>query len=645
MWGPVMRAVMGLVTVLVLGLLMAGAPAQAGPALPLGPNDPPVVSLTDYLEVLEDAAGTLTLAEVQSPDIASRFAPLPDPRHASSLGYSRSAFWLRLTLRNTSVQPVERLLEIAYPLLSHVQFHAPSAGGPVHSITTGMAHPFATRPYRSRFFVFPVTLAPEAQQVLYLRVSSTSAVIVPASLWQRPAFHAHERADYGVQAWYFGMAAAMVLFNLLIFAALRDTVYLLYVAFALLFPLTIGAHTGLAKEFLWPDTTWWSNAALNVCGSVTLMALLLFMRRLLSTATLMPRVDRVIWWFIAAQAPLPIAFLVSIEPFTRLSIVLLAATQGLVLFVGLYGAAVKRQPLAMVFLVAFSLYLVGVAAVGFRALGWLPTNLLTVHGFQIGSALEMLWMALALAYRFILIRREALADVEQANASLSQRLQAREAELTRSHEQLRENALRQSLSQERLRLTQDMHDGMGSSLTSALKGVEQGRLDKAQVAQVLQGCLDDLKLVIDAMETADADLLLLLTTLRYRLAPRLEAAGIALRWQVHSLPALAWLDAPGALHLLRILQEAFTNILKHAQATEIRVSTRAESDAVVVSIHDNGRGFALDAAREAGGKGLANQLRRAHALGAEITWETGSSGTGLSLRLPIHQPPHITQTA
>jgi signal transduction histidine kinase len=207
------------------------------------------------------------------------------------------------------------------------------------------------------------------------------------------------------------------------------------------------------------------------------------------------------------------------------------------------------------------------------------------------------------------------------------------------------SALRQSLSQERLRLTQDMHDGMGSSLTSALKVVEQGRLDEAQVVQVLQGCLDDLKLVIDAMEMADADLLLLLATLRYRLAPRLEGAGITLRWQVHSVPALAWLDAPGALHILRILQEAFTNILKHAQATEIEVGTRVEGDAVLVSIHDNGRGFALNAAREAGGKGLTNQLRRARAMGADITWEAGPSGTRLCLRLPIHQPSHITQTA
>jgi signal transduction histidine kinase len=131
------------------------------------------------------------------------------------------------------------------------------------------------------------------------------------------------------------------------------------------------------------------------------------------------------------------------------------------------------------------------------------------------------------------------------------------------------------LSQERQRLMQDMHDGLGSSLVSALRVVEDGRLQDMQVAEVLKSCIDDLKLAIDSMEPVEADLLLLLATLRFRLGSRLESTGIILRWEISDVPALDWLDPRNALHILRILQEAFANILKHAQASEIRVTTGA----------------------------------------------------------------------
>jgi signal transduction histidine kinase len=208
-------------------------------------------------------------------------------------------------------------------------------------------------------------------------------------------------------------------------------------------------------------------------------------------------------------------------------------------------------------------------------------------------------------------------------------------ELADSHKRLREIEHRQMLAQERQRLMQDMHDGLGSSLTSALRVVEHGQIGEVEVAEVLKGCIDDLKLAIDSMEPVDADLLLLLATLRFRLGPRLESTDIVLRWEVQDVPALDWLEPKNALHILRILQEAFTNIIKHTHATEIRVATRAEGDHVVVSITDNGEGFSVADALKKGGKGLSNQQRRAQAIGAEVSWESGKTGTCFTLRLPI----------
>ena len=214
-------------------------------------------------------------------------------------------------------------------------------------------------------------------------------------------------------------------------------------------------------------------------------------------------------------------------------------------------------------------------------------------------------------------------------------MQEREDELQESHRCLREVARIQTLYDERQRLTQDMHDGMGSSLITALLAVERGHIDTQMVADMLKNCIDDLKLTIDSMETIQADLLLLLATLRFRLEPRLESAGIKLRWEVENVPVMEWLDPSNALHILRILQEAFTNIVKHAAATEIHVATCVESDTVLVIITDNGLGFSVDAGLDNDGKGLRNQMRRAESISAEIKIEPGNPGTRLTLRLLI----------
>lgn len=267
----------------------------------------------------------------------------------------------------------------------------------------------------------------------------------------------------------------------------------------------------------------------------------------------------------------------------------------------------------------------------------LQNNLVSVEGSFMGPYTSVL---IFLIFMYIMFRRyvSAIEDVQTLNAGLEQRLKVREAELVESHQRLREIEHRQMLSQERQRLVQDMHDGLGSSLVSALRVVENGRLGEAEVVEVLKSCIDDLKLAIDSMEPIEADLLLLLATLRFRMGSRLDNTGITLLWNIREVPALDWLDPRNALHILRILQEAFANILKHAQAREIEVSTEAADGWVMVKIKDDGIGFDVVPARQRGGKGLSNQWRRAEAIGGRIEIVSGEGGTCTTLFLPEQRP-------
>ena len=78
---------------------------------------------------------------------------------------------------------------------------------------------------------------------------------------------------------------------------------------------------------------------------------------------------------------------------------------------------------------------------------------------------------------------------------------------------------------------------------------------------------------------------------------------------IDSSSPIDWLDPRNSLHILRIVQEAFTNIIKYANATEVRVATAADAEGVTVTISDNGSGFDVESALKSGGKGLSNQMR------------------------------------
>lgn len=596
------------------------------------------IPLAPYFSVLEDAGQKLTLADVQKTEVANQFAIPHAEMKGVNFGFTRSAHWLRLTLRNDSATAVERMIEISFPPISDIQFFHPLEGGAYRTVRTGAAHPFATRPHPSRFFVFPVTLPASASQIFYFRVQSTSSIVIPATLWEPQAFYLQERTGYAIQAGYFGMALALTLFNLLLFFSMRDWVYLLYSIATAMMALVVSVANGFSAEFLWPQSPFWSNISLNVLYSCAFAAQLIFIQRLLDLKTISPQINRFFSVLIGVLVLLPIGFFVSIEAFAEPALIAWAMAGFAVLMSLLYCAYFKRHRLSALVALAYGMLLLGGLMVVLNSFSWVPHNIFTEQGLQRGSALEMLLLAFALAYRFNLIRKQATQVVKNANIDLAKHLQAREAELTAIHLKLRESEHLQTLSQERQRLMQDMHDGIGSSLTSALRMVERGHLQEAALASVLTGCIDDLKLAIDSMEPVDADLLLLLATLRFRLGPRLEAIGIRLVWEVEQVPALEWLEPKLSLHILRILQEAFTNIIKHANATEIRVATGMQGHHVAVSICDNGSGFTVvDPTKENNGKGLANQRRRAQAIGAWVRWESTNAGTCLTLHLPVER--------
>ncbi|MBC5783494.1 hypothetical protein H8N03_11110 [Ramlibacter sp. USB13] len=225
------------------------------------------------------------------------------------------------------------------------------------------------------------------------------------------------------------------------------------------------------------------------------------------------------------------------------------------------------------------------------------------------------------------------------NAELEQRVQERAGELQRTHERLRALERDATVAAERDRLMRDMHDGIGSQLITTLDAVQRGAADPQEVERHLRDCIDDLRLVIDSLEPERDSLQIALGNLRYRLEPRLRASGVALEWRMDDVAALP--SASASLQVLRIVQEAVTNVLKHSRATRLRLACGMEGGDFVLRIEDDGCGFAAEGALAGTAhRGMRNMRLRAQQLHGQLEVASSEGGTRLTLRVPVGTAQH-----
>ena len=266
-----------------------------------------------------------------------------------------------------------------------------------------------------------------------------------------------------------------------------------------------------------------------------------------------------------------------------------------------------------------------------------------VYLAHFGAPLYLVVVGIILVRRFV----ESHKSYEDLSVALEDRVKAKADELRRNYEQLLESRRKEALAIERTRIMSEMHDGIGSQLTEALAMVRRMDPQTTQdqgvdgpVATVLRESIEDLQLIVDSLEPVDNDLLTVLGTLRYRLQERLGKGGVALNWNVVDLPALPMLTPHSVLSILRIVQEAFANCLKHAHATQISVTTglcgeQGLNETAQIRIVDNGRGIVQS---HRAGRGLESMRRRAADLGGLLKITSCPGQTEVLVEFPTLRP-------
>ena len=243
-------------------------------------------------------------------------------------------------------------------------------------------------------------------------------------------------------------------------------------------------------------------------------------------------------------------------------------------------------------------------------------------------------LLVALVVAFFARNIQLFQSSASLNSLLQTQLSERTAELEAAHSREKSMVRAQAHQHERQRIMRDMHDGLGSQLMSMLLMARRGQAEAPVVADGLQSVIDEMRLMIDSMDSVGESLATALTIFRERIASRIEGAGKKLVWDDASGGQLPDYGPRDVLQVFRVMQEAVTNALKHSSGDTIAIRLEPSPDAdfaLRITIADNGAGMGAANPR---GRGLANMTGRAETVGGRCALSDAEPGVAVVIDLP-----------
>lgn len=249
------------------------------------------------------------------------------------------------------------------------------------------------------------------------------------------------------------------------------------------------------------------------------------------------------------------------------------------------------------------------------------------------SQLQMIGMALVLAWNFV----ANLRRIERFNEELNITVDAARAELANTLHREHELEVANVRLNERLNLAHDLHDGLGGTLVSSIATLEHAPhgIPSGRFLSILKELRDDLRIIIDTASNqrpGESPLADQIGPLRHRLTSLLESHGIECRWSIAGLDR-CYLPPSKSIDVMRILQEALTNVFKHSRASQVEIELHSDERELALAVRDNGIGFDPAVLQQHAGTGMRSMQARAQRLGGTLRIRSAAGVTALDMQV------------
>lgn len=397
-----------------------------------------LLDISGKLLVLEDENDDFNIENITDKNFKSISSGVPN------LGFSKSAFWVKISILNKSKED-NLLLELSLPILDYIEFYSPLKNKNYKVTKTGEIYNFNHRTYKDPHYLFDLYIPKDSLKTFYLKIKSTEGIQLPIKIGSFQALSEEIKNRDILSGIYFGLMLVMILYNLFVYLTVKDKSYIYYVIYIILILMTQTSLQGYPFQYLWPNTPIIAKYSLFIFPSLVGIASMVFMNSFLKVKKFNSFLYKLSYVFTLIYL---VSILLGLIGSYVLSQVIMQANAMIVslymLLTIIYIVKKGFRP-ARYFLVAWSIFLLGVIAFILKDFEVLPFNNYTRYTMQIGSAIETVLLSFALAARINVYKKERLEAVlekerliREQNILLEAQVEERTLELEKTLENLKE---------------------------------------------------------------------------------------------------------------------------------------------------------------------------------------------------------------
>jgi sigma-B regulation protein RsbU (phosphoserine phosphatase) len=387
------------------------------------------------IEYLEDAEGKLTFDDIKGGKLTGSWTA--SKTENPGFGFTGSVYWVRFTVLNTARREIQFYLDQNFPQADFIRLYVPENGA-YRIIETGDSKPFSERPLEHRSFVFPLKLKAGAQGTYYVMLKSVIMNII-LRISSPQYFQKTSSNEYYIIMLFYGIILIMLVYNLILFFFIRRIEYLYYTIFVFFLMLFMMGMDGIAFQYLWPNSPWWTTFCMPLLINLMMIFVILFCVELVELNRLKKKnIYLRISYYLSLLTIFLYVLITALYPFLPHYIsgmISVASAAISLLYIGATGITMiikeKSRP-ALLGMIAASAVILGSVAYSLKNIGILPINFFTEWSMHGGIVIMLVLFSITLADRINIMRK----DLAVLNSSLEERVIERTEELHAAMEEL-----------------------------------------------------------------------------------------------------------------------------------------------------------------------------------------------------------------
>ncbi|RLD83871.1 MAG: hypothetical protein DRJ10_02625 [Bacteroidetes bacterium] len=546
--------------------------------------------------------------------------------HVTSQGFSFNYFWIVFLLKNESNKTKNLYIEIDNPHIDTIVFYSYN---PINNHCEQIGYggdmiPFYQRTILNRRFIFPIKLEKnEEKHFLLLIDKQKTSVSFPLRLWDQFTFNKNEGISNLLLHLYFGSLLLVALLTIIAGLLFRNWMLITYAIYASLMGLFIFTSLGFSFQFIYPNYYPISDKIMFPFAVILIIAFTEFSNSFIGRKQYSKKTHRILHYIYAISILNLSVWAIFHDYMLNFPGLLVSIQYTIILF--FFGIIIyslirfyrfnKHKTIS--YTLAVSALILGFIFHLLIEYGYIEQSNLAVPPIMLGAGIELLIFAIA-----ILIEIKKINDKKN---ELSLIVGENQRKITK--------AFIEGSEQEGTRISQELHDNIGSRLALLKNKITQSDTNKLELHEDLNNIYNDVKKLSHELSPSILQIAGFRSTIEQFLLDFTDISGIRTNLSYHKVPKL---KENIELQLFRVIQESVQNCLRHSNANKLDIQIIGHENELIMTIDDDGNGFDISVPFTINGNGINNMKTRIESINGNFELSsTPNTGTFLLISIPI----------